>query len=61
MSEITVILKDTERTYRQKFLTYETYAVNVDDPTLRNCIEEAKKNFQGEPEEISIKIHLEVQ
>lgn len=60
MSEITVILKDTERTYRQKFLTYETYGVNLEDPVLINCIEEAKKNFQGDPEEISIKIHLEV-
>ena len=61
MSEITVILKDTERTYRQKTLSYETYVVSVDDPVIIRCIEEAKKNFQGDPEEISIKIHLEVQ
>lgn len=61
MSEITVILKDSERTYRQKFLAYEEYTVNDTNPVIIRCIEEAKKNFQGEPEEIKIKIHLEVQ
>jgi hypothetical protein len=25
------------------------------------CIEEAKKNFEGDPEKIQIKIHLEIQ
>ena len=61
MSEITVILKDSERSYRQKFLIYDPYCVSIDDPIIRNCIEEAKKNFDGEPEDINIKIHLEIQ
>ena len=61
MSELTVILKDPERTYRQKFLCYENYHVNENDPFIIKCIEEAKKNFEGEPEEINIKIHLEIQ
>jgi len=61
LSEITVILKDDSRTYRQKFLSYESYQVNILDPEIQRCIEEAKKNFEGQPESIQIKIHLEVQ
>lgn len=59
MSELTVILKDSDRTYRQKFLIYEDYTMSCDDPVIRMCIDEAKKNFEGEPEDIQIKIHLE--
>ena len=61
MSELTVILKDSDRTYRQKFLVYATYYVSEDDPEIQKCIEEAKKNFDGDPEEITIKISLEIQ
>ena len=61
MNELTVILKDSDRTYRQKFLIYEKYSVADDDPVIRMCIEEAMKSFEGEPENIQIKIHLEIQ
>jgi hypothetical protein len=61
MTEITVILKDSDRTYRQKFLIYESYSPNENDPVILNCIQEAKKNFEGDPESINIKIYLEIQ
>jgi len=61
MTELTVVLKDSDRTYRQKFLAYEDYHPNESDPYIIRCIEEAKKNFEGEPENIQIKIHLEIQ
>lgn len=61
MSELTVILKDSDRTYRQKFLIYEHYIVLDDDPVILKCIEAAKKNFEGDPENVQIKIHLEIQ
>ena len=61
MSELTVILKDSDRTYRQKFLIYESYSPDEHDPVILNCIQEAKKNFEGDPESINIKIHLEIQ
>jgi hypothetical protein len=61
MTELTVILKDSDRTYRQKFLVYEDYSCDDENPVILRCIEEAKKNFDGEPEEIQIKIHLEIQ
>lgn len=61
MNELTIILKDSERTYRQKFLMYERYAVHEDDPVILFCIAEARKNFEGEPESIQVKIHMEIQ
>lgn len=61
MTELTVILKDADRTYRQKFLIYEAYKVVDDDPVIIACIDEAKKNFEGDPETVQIKIHLEIQ
>lgn len=61
MNELTVVLKDSERTYRHKFVIYEAYAVSEDDAMIKACIEEAKKSFEGEPESIQIKIHMEVQ
>jgi len=59
MSELTVILKDSDRTYRQKFLIYEHYTMSWDDSVILMCIDEAKKNFDGEPEQIQIKTHME--
>lgn len=61
MNELTVILKDSDRTYKQKFLIYETYLMDEDDRLIRTCIEEAKKSFDGEPESIQVKIHMEIQ
>ena len=60
MSELTVILKDSDRTYRQMFLLYDPFSVCEDDPTIIACIAAAKQNFQGEPEEVQIKIHMEI-
>jgi hypothetical protein len=60
MNELTVVLKDADRTYRQNFVIYEVYTVSEDDSVIRTCIEEAKKNFIGEPENIQIKIHVEI-
>ena len=61
MNELTVILKDSDRTYRQKFLVYKDYTVSENDPVIINCIQEAKKSFEGDPDMIQIKIHLEIQ
>jgi hypothetical protein len=54
--EITVILKDDERTYRQKFLMYEDFTMNHEDPVIKICIESARKNFEGEPDDIQIRV-----
>jgi len=61
MNELTVVLKDSERTYRHKFLAYEPYSASDSDPYILQCISEAIKVFGEEPESIQIKIHLEIQ
>jgi hypothetical protein len=61
MNELTVILKDSDRTYRQKFLIYEKYTLSDEDPVILMCIGEAKKNFAGDPESVQVKIHMEIQ
>lgn len=60
MNELTVILKDADRTYKQKFLIYESYSVSDADPLVIKCIEEAKKSFPGEAESIQIRIGMEI-
>ena len=55
-SEITITLKDDERTYKEKFLIYEAFAFRTDDPILNSCIEKAKQGFKGEPSEVIIKV-----
>ena len=40
VSELTVVVKDEEKNLRKKFLIYETYTVDENDPTIKNCIEE---------------------
>ena len=54
--ELTVILKDEERTYKQKFLVYEDLLL-TDPPNsfMMGCITQAQANFKGEPEDISIR------
>jgi len=59
--EITIILKDESRTIRQKHLIYETFACHPEDPVIRMCIEDTKKNFDGNPTDVIVKISLTVQ
>lgn len=61
MYELTVILKDADRTLRYKFLIYEKITVNEEDPVILTCIDNAKLSFQGQPESIQVKIHMEIQ
>ena len=60
MNEMTVILKDSDRIYKQKFLIYEKYELSDESPIIQECISEAKKNFDGRPEHVQIKIHMEM-
>lgn len=57
---LTVILKDAERSYRQKFLIYEAITLVHTDQTIIDCVKEAKVNFQGDPEEYQIRASFEL-
>lgn len=56
MSELTIILKDENRTYKHKSLVYQPFIISENDPIILNAILEAKKNFDGEPEDIIVKV-----
>jgi hypothetical protein len=58
MSELIIILKDDERTFRHKFLIYRSFTVSHDDEFLVSQIEEVKKLAMFEPDEIQIKISM---
>lgn len=53
--EVTIILKSEDATYRQKFLCYEPLILNVENETMEKFINEAKRNFVCEPDEIQVK------
>ncbi len=61
MNELTVILKDSSRTYKQEFTIYKSFSVAQDDPVILACIEQAEENFIGEPDRVLVRIDLEVE
>lgn len=50
--EIVVIMKDEERTMRQKFLCYDSLQ---NREMIEQYILQAKENFSGDPESVIIK------
>lgn len=59
--ELTVTCKDSERTTKQKFLLYDKFEFNQDDPTIMACIHEAVQKFGSDPEDIKLRCLLVVQ
>lgn len=58
VAELTVSIKDEEKTLKKKFLIYETFQVKDDDPIIKSCIDETLKNFSSQPSKIVVKINL---
>lgn len=59
-SELKVTIKDSEKTLSTKYPLYDEYTVREDDPIIKNCIEKTLENFDGEPEDITVNIKLEI-
>jgi hypothetical protein len=60
ISEVTVIIKDDEKSLRKKHLIYEAYCVDEHDPIIASCLRETEKEFEGEATDIQIKITMTV-
>lgn len=60
VSELTVIVKDDERTLKAKTLVYDNYMVSENDPTIRQHVDQLISEFAGQPTDISIKISMEL-
>lgn len=58
VSEITVIAKNDEQTFKQKFLSYEIYSISPDDKELKKYVDETLANSKILPESVTIKITL---
>lgn len=59
--ELQVTIKDSERTLRQNFLLYNKVVIDPDDKvdqSLQDCIDEALKSFDGEPDDIILKLTM---
>lgn len=59
-SELTVTIKDDDRTLKKSFLLYENYTVDETDPVIKNCIDETISEFQGEPDDVKVTIVMEI-
>jgi len=60
-TELTVSIKSTEATYKQKFLLHNDYSISSNDPTVALCIKETLANSKIEPEDISVRVLMVVQ
>ncbi len=56
--EITVIVKDSERTYKHKTLEYGEVCLEPINGIIKAKIDEAVKSFNGEPEDVIIKTSM---
>lgn len=56
--EITIILKDDEKTLKSKHLVYEEVTMSDCDPEIDRLINEARKSFTGEPTDIQVKASM---
>lgn len=48
MCEVTITLKDSERTYKKKFLVYEKFMFDISDDLIQRLLEETRQEFKGE-------------
>lgn len=60
VTEITVTIKDEEKTLRSKYLVYEKFSVDYNDPIIKDCVARSLKDFSGEPTDIRLKISLTI-
>lgn len=60
-SELSVTIKDDEKKLNKKFIIYEVYSVDEEDPIIQDCIKETLENFDGTPDNIKVTITIEVQ
>ena len=58
VSEVTVSIKDEEKTLKKKFLIYDQFVVSENDTTIKACIEETLKDFSTEPSSVKVRINL---
>ena len=57
-TELTVIVKDEEKTLKKRFALHSTYCAQTEDPVVTECIEQTLKNFDGIPTNVIVNIKI---
>lgn len=58
--ELTVTIRDEDRTHKKKFLLYETFSMDCDDPVIKRCIAETLVDFSGDPSLVRIRCCMDL-
>lgn len=53
--ELTVTVKDSERTLKREFLIYEPITFVDTDPIISRHVKESLEEFKGEPDDVKIR------
>jgi hypothetical protein len=53
--ELTVTVKGEDSTFKQKFLIYDDFVMNENDPVIKNHVKEALANAKIEPDDIKVR------
>ncbi len=53
--ELLITLKDSEKTLRNRFLSYNVVTLDPTDPYIKECLDTCLSQFTGKPEDIIIK------
>lgn len=66
VSELSVTIKGQnengdDKRLVTKYLIYDDYTTNENDPIIKDCIEKTLANFNGEPDDITVNIKIELQ
>lgn len=56
--EVTITLKDSEKTLRSKSLVYNEFTMSSQDPEIARLIHEALKSFTGEPTDVQVSTRM---
>lgn len=54
--EVKVNISNAEQKYTQSFLCYDPITISPEDPTLSKMVEDAVKNFKGQPDDVKVRI-----
>lgn len=56
--EVTVTIKGSDSTYRQKFLCYDKITLEESNHVIGDCIREAKESYKGDIDEVKIRTSM---
>lgn len=60
MADLTIIFKDSERTYTQKFQVHQEFDLFVQHPNIQKYIQHTRLNFNGQPDDVILKITADI-